>query len=87
MDDMNITTINWLVLACGVLALAYGAITARIVLAAPTGNDRMRQIAAAIQEGAKAYLNRQYATIAVVGVVIGVILAEWISRRTQQVSV
>ncbi len=75
MDDMNITTINWLVLACGVLALAYGAITARIVLAAPTGNDRMRQIAAAIQEGAKAYLNRQYATIAVVGVVIGVILA------------
>jgi K(+)-stimulated pyrophosphate-energized sodium pump len=75
MDDMNITTINWLVLACGVLALAYGAITARIVLAAPTGNDRMREIAAAIQEGAKAYLNRQYATIAVVGVVIGVILA------------
>ena len=47
MDDMNITTINWLVLACGVLALAYGAITARIVLAAPTGNDRMREIAAA----------------------------------------
>jgi K(+)-stimulated pyrophosphate-energized sodium pump len=75
MDDMNITTINWLVLACGVLALAYGAITARIVLAAPTGNDRMREIAAAIQEGAKAYLNRQYATIALVGVVIGVILA------------
>jgi K(+)-stimulated pyrophosphate-energized sodium pump len=75
MAHMNITTINWLVLACGVLALAYGAITARIVLAAPTGNDRMREIAAAIQEGAKAYLNRQYATIAMVGVVIGAILA------------
>ena len=75
MDNMNISTIDWLVLACGALALAYGAITARIVLAAPTGNDRMREIAAAIQEGAKAYLNRQYATIAMVGVVIGAILA------------
>jgi K(+)-stimulated pyrophosphate-energized sodium pump len=75
MADMNITMINWLVLACGVLALAYGAVTARVVLAAPTGNDRMREIAAAIQEGAKAYLNRQYATIGLVGIVIGVILA------------
>jgi K(+)-stimulated pyrophosphate-energized sodium pump len=74
MDHMTISTINWLVLACGVLALVYGAITARMVLAAPTGNDRMREIAAAIQEGAKAYLNRQYATIAIVGVVIGIIL-------------
>ncbi|HEY2892379.1 MAG TPA: sodium/proton-translocating pyrophosphatase, partial [Dongiaceae bacterium] len=71
---MTISTINWLVLACGVLALVYGAITARMVLAAPTGNDRMREIAAAIQEGAKAYLNRQYTTIAMVGVVIGIIL-------------
>ncbi|HEX3066586.1 MAG TPA: sodium/proton-translocating pyrophosphatase, partial [Dongiaceae bacterium] len=71
---MTISTINWLVLACGVLALVYGAITARMVLAAPTGNDRMREIAAAIQEGAKAYLNRQYTTIAIVGVVIGIIL-------------
>jgi len=62
------------VLACGVLALIYGAVTARTVLAAPTGNDRMRQIAAAIQEGAKAYLNRQYTTIGIVGVVILVIL-------------
>ncbi len=75
MANMNITTINWLVLACGALALMYGAITARIVLAAPTGTDRMREIAAAIQVGAKAYLNRQYATIAMVGVIIGVILA------------
>jgi len=74
MDHMTISTINWLVLACGVLALVYGAITARMVLAAPTGNDRMREIAAAIQVGAKAYLNRQYTTIAIVGVVIGIIL-------------
>src|SRR4051794_2875026 len=74
MDEMNITTINWLVLACGALALLYGAVTARAVLAAPTGTDKMRAIAAAIQEGARAYLNRQYTTIAVVGVIIGVIL-------------
>ncbi|MEA2783074.1 MAG: K(+)-stimulated pyrophosphate-energized sodium pump [Rhodospirillaceae bacterium] len=74
MDEMNITTINWLVLACGALALVYGAVTARAVLAAPTGTDKMRAIAAAIQEGARAYLNRQYTTIAVVGVIIGVIL-------------
>jgi len=74
MDSMNITMIDWLVLACGVLALGYGAVTARNVLAAPTGNDRMRTIAAAIQEGARAYLNRQYATIAMVGLVIGIIL-------------
>ncbi len=64
----------WLVLACGALALLYGAYAARSVLAAPTGTDRMREIAAAIQEGANAYLNRQYSTIALVGIVIGAIL-------------
>ena len=70
-----ISTINWLVLVCGALALVYGAITARTVLAANSGTDQMRQIAAAIQEGARAYLNRQYTTIAMVGIVIAVILA------------
>ena len=70
-----ISTINWLVLVCGALALVYGAITARTVLAADSGTDQMRQIAAAIQEGARAYLNRQYTTIAMVGIVIAVILA------------
>ena len=64
----------WLVIACGVLALVYGAYAGRVVMAAGTGTDRMREIAAAIQEGARAYLNRQYTTIAIVGVVIGVIL-------------
>ena len=62
------------VLACGVLALAYSVWAARSVLSADAGSERMQQIAGAIQEGAKAYLNRQYTTIAVVGVVIFVIL-------------
>jgi K(+)-stimulated pyrophosphate-energized sodium pump len=65
----------WLVIVCGALALVYGIVTTRNVMAAATGTDRMRQIAAAIQEGARAYLNRQYTTIAMVGVVVAIILA------------
>jgi K(+)-stimulated pyrophosphate-energized sodium pump len=68
-------TTEWIVVACGVLALLYGIYAARSVMAAATGNDRMREIAAAVQEGARAYLNRQYTTIGIVGVVIVVILA------------
>ena len=64
----------WFVLACGVLALAYGMFATRTVLAAAAGTERMQEIAGAVQEGARAYLNRQYATIAVVGVIIGIIL-------------
>jgi len=59
---------------CGVLALAYGVVTTRQVLAADAGNARMQEIAAAVQEGARAYLNRQYRTIGIVGIVILVIL-------------
>jgi K(+)-stimulated pyrophosphate-energized sodium pump len=64
----------WFVLACGVLALVYGMFATRAVLAASPGNERMQEIAGAVQEGARAYLNRQYATIAIVGVIIGIIL-------------
>ncbi len=64
--------------ACALLALAYGAWQTKWILAQPDGNDKMREIAAAIQAGAKAYLNRQYTTISVVGAVlffvIGVLL-------------
>jgi K(+)-stimulated pyrophosphate-energized sodium pump len=65
----------WLIIACGVLAILYGIVAYRQVVAAPAGNETMQNIAAAIAEGAGAYLNRQYRTIAIVGVIVAVILA------------
>jgi K(+)-stimulated pyrophosphate-energized sodium pump len=62
-------------LACAVAAIVYGLVSAKWILGLPQGNERMRQIAAAIQEGAGAYMKRQYTIIAVVGVVIFIILA------------
>lgn len=65
---------NEFVIACGLLALLYGALTVRSILSLSTGNAKMQEIAAAIQEGARAYLNRQYQMIAIVGSIIFVIL-------------
>jgi K(+)-stimulated pyrophosphate-energized sodium pump len=61
-------------LVSGVIALLYGGFTAAWIIRQPDGNDRMREIAAAIQTGAKAYLNRQYTTIAMVGVILFIVL-------------
>ena len=62
--------IYWFALACGVVSLLYGIYAVRSVFAASTGSERMQEIAAAVQEGARAYLNRQYITIGIVGIVI-----------------
>ena len=64
-----------LVIAAGLLAVLYGIVQTIGLLKAPAGNERMREIAAAIQEGAQAYLRRQYTTIALVGVVVIILLA------------
>ncbi len=61
-------------IACGVVALIYGVLTSRQVLAAPAGNKRMIEVAEAIQEGASAYLRRQYTAITVVGVVVAALV-------------
>ena len=68
------STAYWIVIACGAVAILYGLYASRSVLSASAGNQRMQEIAGAVQEGAAAYLNRQYMTIGVAGVVIGVIL-------------
>ena len=70
--------INLFVIGCGVLALLYGAYAIRSVTAASAGTERMQQIAGAVQEGAAAYLNRQYTTIALVGLVVAVVLGYYL---------
>ena len=70
------------VILCGLLALVYGAYAGKQVMSASAGTARMQEIAAAVQEGAKAYLNRQYSTIAMVGVVVAVVLGATLGPKT-----
>lgn len=71
-----------IVIASGVLALLYGILTSFQVMSKSAGNARMQEIAAAIQEGAQAYLNRQYTTIAAVGVIVAILLGVTLGQRT-----
>ena len=65
----------WLSIGAGALAILFGIVSTRWILAQPSGNSRMQEIAAAIQEGAAAYMNRQYTTIGIVGLILAIILA------------
>jgi K(+)-stimulated pyrophosphate-energized sodium pump len=73
--------VMWAIIACGLLALVYGFITTQAVMSADAGNKKMQEIAAAIQEGASAYLNRQYTTIGVVGAAIFVLVGALLGWR------
>jgi K(+)-stimulated pyrophosphate-energized sodium pump len=75
------STLMWLIIASGILAIVYGIWAVRSILAADAGNEKMQEIAAAIQEGASAYLSRQYRTIAIVGVAIAALVAYFLGLK------
>ena len=74
-------TALWAIIGCGALSIVYGIWAIQSVMSADAGSQRMQEIAAAIAEGAQAYLKRQYMTIGMVGVVIFVLLAWFLGMK------
>src|SRR5437899_949198 len=72
----------WFGVAGGLAAVAFAVVLILLVLRLPTGNDRMREIAAAIQEGAAAYLNRQYTVLRIIGVIIAIVIGFFVNWTT-----
>ncbi|MGB8599350.1 MAG: sodium/proton-translocating pyrophosphatase, partial [Burkholderiales bacterium] len=71
-----------LAIACAIAAIIYGIVSRQWLMAKPTGNARMQEIAAAIQEGAQAYLNKQYTAIAIVGAILLGLIAFYLGSKT-----
>ena len=83
--NSSIETILYYTIFAGLLSILYGYVTGISIIKSSAGNNKMQEIASAIQIGAKAYLNRQYKTIAIVGVVVLVIVSLFIDPQSHTV--